>query len=164
MSGSVSFTIEKTFDRLAEVTEALSKLANISVLVGVPEEKGGRESGDAMNNPTLAYIHENGSDRAHIPPRKFMEPGVEKAKDVVTKHLKDASKAAWQGDAGGMTRSNNKAGQEAANSIRAIFAPGNNDWKPVTAARQRAKGKSKTTTLVDTGQLRKSITYVVKEG
>ncbi len=163
MSGRVSFTIEKTFDRLAEVTSALSKLAETSVLVGVPEEKGGRKSGEAMNNAALAYIHENGSDRAHIPPRKFMKPGVENAKEAVTKQLKAAAKAAWRGDVGGVDRNCNKAGQEAANSIRAMFTPGNNDWKPVTAATQRAKGKDKTTTLVDTGQLRKSITYVVKE-
>ena len=117
-----------------------------------------------MNNPTLAYIHENGSDRAHIPARKFMEPGVEKAKEAVTKHLKEASKAAWGGDISGMTRSSNKAGQEAANSIRGMFDPSNNKWEPVKKATQRAKGEDKTTTLVDTGQLRKSIAYVVEEG
>ena len=164
MLGRVTFTIEKTFDRLAEVTRALSKLAQTSVLVGIPEGKGGRESGEAMNNATLAYIHENGSDRAHIPARKFMEPGVEKAKEAVTKHLKEASKAAWGGDISGMTRSSNKAGQEAANSIRGMFDPSNNKWEPVKKATQRAKGEDKTTTLVDTGQLRKSITCVVEEG
>ena len=160
---SSSFKIEKVFDRAGDVMNALGKLATTSALVGIPESKTSRDKGEAVNNATLAYIHENGSDRAHLPPRPFLKPGVEKAKGTIDSHLKAASKAASDGDSNSIDREFNKAGQIAVNSIRGMFMPGNNSWPEVKPATQRAKGEEKTTTLVESGQMRKAITYIVQE-
>ena len=159
---SSSFRIDKLMDHAGDVLNALGKLATTVTLVGVPEDKTGRDNGEAINNATLGYIHENGSDRAHIPARPFLKPGVEKAKGDIDSHLRAASKAASNGDINNMDREFNKVGQVAVNSIRGMFMPGNNNWPAVKPATQKAKGEEKTTTLVDTGQLRKAITHVVE--
>lgn len=160
---SSSFKIETLIDRTAEVLGAVAKLARTSALAGIPEDKAERTGDGTINNATMGYIHENGSDRTHIPRREFMKPGVAKVREKIDSHLKEASRAAWDGDEGGMLRGFNKAGQVAVNSIRGMFDPSNNNWQPVTPATKLAKGEAKTTTLVDTGQLRKSITHVVEE-
>lgn len=160
MSSSFQFKLEKIADNFAAVAQSLDKLHKTGALVGVPEDNTGRTDEGPINNATLAYIHENGSDRAKIPARPFLHPGVEKAKREIAQHLSGAAKAASNGDESGMSRGFNKAGQVAVNSARGVFVQ--NGWQPVKPATQKRKGGKKTRPLIDTGQLRKSITYVVE--
>lgn len=165
MSGKFEFKIEKLTDQTGKIAKALGSHSQSGVLVGIPEAETGRtdggESKGPINNATLAYIHENGSERANIPPRRFMLPGINKVKAEIARHLSSAGAAAIEGDEGAVDREFNKAGQTAVNSIRGMFV--DNDWKKVSEKTQKRKGEDKTQTLIDTGQLRKSITYVVEK-
>ena len=152
--------VSVVLDKTAALGKAVRALTRSAVLVGVPEDKGPRKDGE-MNNATLAHIHNFGSPLANIPARPFLAPGIKSAQEGIVAGLKEAGKAALDGNAGGVHRGLNKAGLQGQNGVRAQFA--DNDWpalKPETIAR---KGKGKDKPLIDTGQLRKSITYVVRE-
>ncbi len=160
MKASVTATVQN----LSALHKAMRKLEKTVVEVGVPEEKTERkneaERKEAeMNNATLAYIHEHGSPDANIPARPFLTPGIKKAQPQIVKFLKEAGQAALAGKESGVTTAYNKAGLTAQNSVRAVFT--DNDWPQVSDARQKEKGEGKTNPLIETGQLRKSITYVV---
>lgn len=143
-----------------------------------------------INNARLGYIHEFGSPRANIPARPFLIPGVEKAKDNVLVPLKKAAELTMAADSKGADQALQVVGLIAQASARneistAAFVP----LKPETIAnrfrsrdtKSMRKGEIKYLELVDggmspgdaqavtgikalinTGQLRNSITFVVR--
>ncbi len=173
MKASMSATIKD----LSAIHHAMKTLEKTVVEVGVPEDKDERkneaERKEApMNNATLAYIHEFGSPDANIPARPFLTPGIKKAQPQIVKFLKEAGQAAVAGKEAGVTTAYNKAGLTAQNSVRAVFT--DNDWPELADSTKKSKGvktvtnkdgttteTGKTNPLIETGQLRKSITYVV---
>ena len=168
--------LEVTRDKLKEVLAALEGLDMNRVLVGVPEEKGartGRTEGRSINNAALAYIHEKGSDAAGIPPRPFLVPGIERAKDQIAADLREgASVTLAEMKPGAVEKALNKAGQHAVKSVQEVFT--DNEWKQLKRSRPKKRRthikKAKNTTglivenpLIDTGALRRSISYVVRK-
>ena len=160
------------------------------VLVGVPQAKTARPD-DPINNATLAYIHDNGAPASNVPARPFMRPGITRATPAIRAEFKIAASAVLTGNEGLVNASLNRAGLAAQNAIRAVITEGiPPPLKPETiAARKygrktasRRKGEKEymkqiaegatpaeaqasvgITPLVNTGQLRNSITYVVKK-
>lgn len=147
-------------DHIKELIATLEKLAKVgSIFVGVPEDKAARKSSE-MNNATLAAIHELGSPAAHIPARPFLKIGIEKVqKECVNILGAGAAKALTNFDAGDLVKAQDKAGLVAQNSVRGVFTSG--ELKPLAKSTLKKKG-NKTTPLIDTGSLRKSISYVVR--
>lgn len=84
-------------DNTAKVLAAIQKLASQEVLVGFPAEESGRDGGE-LNNAQIGYIHEYGSPAANIPARPFLESGVNDRRDVITRRLQTAAKAALDGN------------------------------------------------------------------
>ena len=168
---------------LSKLLGNVNKLArNNEVLVGVPRDESARQTNE-MNNATLAYIHDKGSPAANIPARPFMDPGIKDVQDKIAKQLAQGAKGLLvQNDASVINTSLNRAGLIAQNSIKRVI---NNGIAPALAlstlqararrGRKGAKteiasreaGNEATLTnakpLVDTGQLRNSITYVVNK-
>jgi len=153
-------------DNFDKLLNNLSKLKEKAVFVGVPSDTSeNREDSGFINNATLAYINQNGSPAQNIPARPFMTIGMNNAKQPVINSLKRSAQNATSiknmesieiglGLAGTIAESSIKA---AINSnIQPALAPA------TIAARQRA-GKTRTNTLVDTGALRNSIKYVIRE-
>jgi len=133
------------------------------VLVGVPAEYGARKDEGAMNNATLAYIHDNGSPAANIPARPFMQPGIEAGRERISKLLEQGARAAMYGNAGSVEQALQKAGLVAQANIRAAINSGLPPaLAPSTLAARKARGRTGEKPLVDTGQLRNSINYVVR--
>ncbi|MGE4191792.1 MAG: hypothetical protein AB7E51_00235 [Pseudodesulfovibrio sp.] len=166
-------------DGMPALGKALRALTMQSVLVGIPAGPPRDESG--VTNAQIGYIHENGSPKRNIPARPFLEPGIRKAHDAVVRQLRDAAQAALNGNAAGVNSSLERAGIVAENTVRAMFA--DNDWeplaestlnrRPVLARDDEGKpikyGKSRqergaTNPLVDSSQLRKAVTHVVRKG
>ena len=155
---------------------------NSDVLVGVPAEKAQRkEENQPMNNATLAYIHDNGSPAANIPARPFMRPGIYAAQDKITGALRAGAVQALDGKTAAVERSLNIAGLTAQSSIRGVInegiAPPLADSTLEARARRGSKsakhelnarsqgmtlGNAGAKPLIDTGQLRNSINYVVR--
>lgn len=175
---------EVKLDNVAQVAGAIETLAKTKVMVGIPAKKGLR-SGGPISNAALGYIHEFGAPEANIPPRPFLLPTVKaKQKGLIVPALNKAGKAALTGDLGGIERILSILGQEVSDAVRTRivdFIPP--PLKPGTligrarrlASYQNASKKRRktlrekalqadATPLIDTGQLLKSITWVLRKG
>ena len=154
--------VQTLVDNSAELFKGIAALMANEVLVGVPEEKTDRNDG-AISNAALAYIHNFGSPTQNIPPRPFLEPGITDAKDRITEQFRKAADVALDGDAKGVLKNMNAAGLVASTAVkmkiqRGPFIP----LKPGTLAARRRRGHIGTRPLIETGQLRNAITYVVR--
>lgn len=183
----------KSKSLLGAVRGALQKITQKDVLVGIPAEKATREKSKDINNAELLYIHthgvrtpamrqemqqnmdkgmtyskahqlyikEHGSPALSILPRPVLEPSIKANKDAIGKYLKAAGKAALKGDTLGLDANLNRAGMRAQNAARGWFEDPRNNWPPNSPKTIKAKGSDKP--LIDTGEMRKAITYVVRD-
>lgn len=173
-------------DRLAEVVKSINALTGKDVLVGIPDtmtERKPDEEADhgPMTNATLGYIHEFGSPAANIPARPFLIPGVKDGRKQYENRLKKAAQLALDGNTSGVEAQLSMAGQEARDAVKAkINSGGFEPLADATLRRRAAKGRKGAAAelasrragnapgtdlakpLIDTGQLRNSITYVVR--
>lgn len=173
------------FDKLADVVKGLAALTKDRVLVGIPESNTDRKDEDEhgpMNNATLGYIHEFGSPAANIPARPHLIPGVEDAQDKIAARLKKAGQFAMDGKKDKVRGELEKAGMIARDSVKSMITDG--DLEPLTESTLRARARrgrkgaiaelasraagnapdnTNARPLVDTGQYRNSITYVVRK-
>lgn len=179
-------------DLTPEVKKMLDDLAKTQVLVGVPEGSDNDRPEDITNaellyvhthgvrqkemreemNPKVEsgeltyskafqmYLHTHGSPLWHSPPRPVIEPALEKKKEVVAKQLRKVAETALDGQ--DPEAELQKAGMLGQNIARAWFTDPANGWAPNSPVTEESKGSDKP--LIDTGELRKSITYVVDKG
>jgi hypothetical protein len=159
-----------------KVIASLKKLASLQVMVGIPATRAPRND-IGITNAALGYIHEFGSPARNIPARPFLMPGVLDAKAAIAARLQSAAKAAMDGNDAAMLVQLKSAGQEAVTSVQNKITEGPFEpLAPSTIAHrmgklqnttaltpaQRAQGFADIKPLIDTGQLRASITYVVR--
>jgi len=166
-----------------KLLEDIKRIAEVGIYVGIPEEKNIREDGK-MNNATLLYIHTHGSEKRNLPPRPLIEPALEANDDKIAADLAEVSRLLLDGNYKGALKMMHTTGKDALNMITDFYDdPSQNQWPRNQDATVRAKIKKKYKSkkkrkeameeyraggevdqvLVDTGALRKSITYVVGE-
>jgi hypothetical protein len=166
-----------------KLLEDIKRIAEVGIYVGIPEEKNIREDGK-MNNATLLYIHTNGSEKRNLPPRPLIEPALEANDDKIAADLAEVSRLLLDGNYNAAKKMMHTTGKDALNMITDFYDdPSQNQWPRNQDATVRAKVKKKYKSkkkrkeameeyraggevdqvLVDTGALRKSITYVVGE-
>ena len=178
-------------DDVAKVLKSIQELVGKDVLIGVPEKDDQRQDGSPMTNAALAYIHETGSPAANIPARPFLVPGVEEAEDRVTPQMKKAAQAALSGNSSGVETALNRAGLIAQSSVRnkintGAFVPlspdtirnrkysrGTNSRRAAEEAYlaaikngdspEAAQSAAGIQPLINTGQLRNAIEYVIRK-
>lgn len=152
-------------DNFPAIMAQIAQLHAGTVLVGIPADETERGQGDPITNAALGYIHEHGAPAANIPARPWLIPGVKNAQDKIAQRLGAAMRAALLQNAATRDRQLHAAGMIAANAAKAMInsniAPALSD---ATLAARRARGVTRENTLVDTGQLRNAVTYVVREG
>lgn len=171
-------------DGLRDVLKGINDLTKQRVLVGIPGETAERDQDEygPMNNATLGYIHDNGSPAANIPARPFLKEGIEEGEEAIAAQLKKAAQAALDGDDGRMEKRLHAAGLEAQAAVKEKLNSG--PFEPLADSTLRAragrgrKGAAEELAsraagnapnadnarpLVDTGQLRNSITYVIRK-
>ena len=170
-----------------QLARNLAKATKTEVLVGIPRDKAARSDGP-ISNADIAYIQEHGAPSRNIPPRPFMEPGINRSLDKVRQIMAAGAAAVVNGDS--LRPYAEKVGITCQHNIRGVFT--DNNWKPLSprtilarARRtvQKRKGyedksehqqqtmlakelarRADDRPLIDTGALRQSITYVVTEG
>lgn len=152
-------------DRLDEVLKSIAGLVKQEVLVGVPDSTAGRkDDGEPISNAEIGYIQETGSPANNIPARPHLVPGVQDARPKFEPQLQRGVEAALDGDLEQVQRRLNMAGIAAQNSVRAKV---NSNIAPQlaesTLEARRRRGVTRENTLVDTGQYRNSITYVIRK-
>lgn len=181
------------FNHLRELRKQLKALAKKEVLVGIPAENSTREHSSEINNAELLYIqshgvrsasmrkemqgnldsgmkyskaHElylqsHGSPMYHVPPRPVLEPAIASQKETIGKLIGAASKNALEGKPAQCEANLNKAGMVAVSATRGWFENPANGWPPNAPYTIKKKGSSQP--LIDTGEMRKAITYVVRD-
>lgn len=152
-------------DRSGEIKKAIEALKRKEVLVGIPQAESSRE-GEGITNAELLFIHTNGSPIRNIPPRPVIEPAIEDDKAVISKLMGNATKHALNGEETAAMKELEKAGLEAQSASQDWFDNPKNGWPPNSPSVMAAKIKKGSTDpkpLIDTGELRKSITYVVRD-
>ncbi len=158
-----------TSDFTQNFNDMISRFKNDSVLVGIPEEKTTRKDSDPINNATLLAINNFGSPANSIPARPVMKVGIRNAQDAIAEQFKLCAKNVLTQGPAALTKYYERAGMIAANSIKKAINDQDFDGAPGPAestlkARKyiRKGGFKGTKSLVVTGQLRNSITYVLK--
>lgn len=178
--------------KVGVLTAALRGLAQKEVYVGIPAENATRKEAGDINNAELLYIHthgvrkkemrdamekdmakgmkyskahalylrEHGSPMLSVPPRPVLQPAIEANKDVIGKQISLASKAALQGKPAECEENLHKAGMVAASAAKGWFENPENGWPPNSPKTIKRKGSDQP--LIDTGEMRKAITYVVR--
>lgn len=161
------FEVNVLTDKFKTVERALQTLLDYEIYVGIPEDRSARESAEinrAVTNAQLLFIHTNGSPINRIPPRPVIEPAIEANKEKIAIFMERAAQDVLDGDIQQAEVDMQKAGMAGQNAARAWFVDERNGWPPNserTAARKRAKGSTDPRPLIDTGEMRKSITYFV---
>jgi hypothetical protein len=145
----------------AEVRKALDAIAKMEVLVGIPQEKDSRR-GQKIGNAALLFIFSNGSPLRNIPPRPVIQPAIEAEgnKQAIAEELQQAASAHFEKDPTKAIRFLKRAGTTGANVSKAWFTDARNGWAPNHPATIRRKKSS--VPGIDTGAMRRSITWVVR--
>ncbi|GED34029.1 hypothetical protein P9G84_22380 [Brevibacillus centrosporus] len=184
--------VTSRIDKTNDLKKIVDSLAKKQVYVGIPEGSDRPEAqGEPITNAQLLYAHtlgirqkemrdemnpkvesgkmpyskayqmwiqSHGSPLWKSPPRPVLEPAIEHNKDVIAKQLRKVSEVALDG--GDPEPELNKAGLLGQNAARGWFTDPANGWPPNSPITEERKGSDKP--LIDTGDLRKAITYVVK--
>ena len=148
--------------------KAMKFMKDNSVYVGIPQKEASRKE-EGVTNAELLFIHTNGSPKNNIPARPVIEPAIKNDRERLNTMMKKASKFAFEGNKQEAIRQLKLVGMRGQNVSRAWFVNPDNGWasnSPGVYRRKLAKGSTDPKPLIDTGELRKSITYVVvtKEG
>ena len=178
-SGSVDFS------------ENVRRLLRLKLMVGIPASEGERkpDPGEktAPNSATIGYVQEFGDDEKHIPARPFLVPGIRSIQTEIVEQLRQAGENAFDRDFSKVKARFDRAGIVAADAVRSKitdgpFAPLSQRTIEARAARGRKGAKQYlklqaqgtpdwalqsadlVKPLIDTGQLRRSVTYIIKDG
>lgn len=161
------FEVNVLSDHFRDVERALKTLLDYEIYVGIPEDRIARETAELdrrVTNAQLLFIHTNGSPINKIPPRPVIEPAIEANRDKIACFMQASAKNVLDNDIQQAEINMQKAGMAGQNASRAWFLDARNNWppnSPRTAARKIAKGSTDPRPLIDTGEMRKSITYFV---
>lgn len=171
------------------ILASLHRLVQNEVLVGIPEEKGVRYADTTavqktalkkssakgkkpnllggidpnITNAEIGYIQNFGSPEMNIPAREFMYSGIRSVQAKINQYLGQAGKAALAGKQAVSDRALHAAGITAMNGVRNKIQSGPfQELAPATLAARRRRGRTGEKPLLDTAQLRNSVTYVVR--
>lgn len=153
-----------------ELFQRVLALDSAKVHVGVLAEKGGnaQHAGSKMTLVELAAVHEFGSSDGHIPERSFIRSTLYvRSADELARKVEAAAKLVVSGKLDANKALNllgTFAASEIKNTITQNEADGYGEYGYPPNADSTIKAKGSSVPLIDTGQLKNSITYaVVKE-
>lgn len=139
----------------------LEEMKVTSVNVGLPSEKvGGKVYGDGMTIISVGAKHEFGEGK--IPQRSFLRvPFIIKKKEVNNAIMKQYEAVITKGVS--VNNGLDRIGVVASNISKGAFtSKGFGQWPDIKEATKKAKGSSQV--LIDTGVLRSSITWELRNG
>lgn len=155
----ISFNLDGLEDIRRKLGDEL--VARVGILGSDVARKGDDDTD--LTNSEIGVIQEFGSETANIPPRSFLRMPVETHAREIMKSMDSPAvrKAVESGDAVTVFKI---LGIAAESFVKQAFSSGGfGKWAPNTPATVDRKGSSKP--LIDTGELRRSITSdVVKKG
>ncbi|KER02821.1 hypothetical protein LGZ99_17205 [Photorhabdus temperata] len=158
-------------DNAAAILESLKKLSGMDVLVGIPAKNATREEGETLNNAEIGYLQSTGAEvelngqTVTLPPRPFLDVGIEDSREVTTAHLKAAAELALEGKQDAAIRELEKAGQIARDAAKKVIGDGDrlHPLSEKTIQNRRDQGIPGDKPLYAHGYLLRSINYVVRD-
>lgn len=175
--------LKVTKDGLEQIKARVFDMTTQEVLVGFPEDTTERKNDElptAVTNATLAYIHDNGAPEQNIPARPFMIPGINDAKARVADKMGQMARAVVAGrdvvergfiQVGTLVQTairkkiNEGVPPPLADAtLRARAARGRKGAQAELDARAQGlpAGTALAKPLVDTGQLRNAVNWVIR--
>ncbi len=163
MAKSVTLKI----DRWAGFQKSIKSLTANRVLVGIPDANADRKPDPKdpvpITSAGIGWIMEHGAPEKNIPARPFLNPGIAGAKDKITDRLQKTAMKAIDGDVTATKTGLAGVGLIAQRSVQeritdGPFAP----LAPATLADRVRRGRTGEKPLIDTGQLRRAVTYVIR--
>lgn len=159
-----------TADNADSILESLRQLSGMDVLVGIPEGNAAREDGQ-LNNAEIGYLQSTGATVeidgvvVTLPPRPFLDMGIEDTSERTTAHLKAAAELALDGNTAGAERELERAGIIASDGAKSVISTGDRliALSDTTLEKRRAAGIPGEKPLWAHGYLLRSITYVVRK-
>lgn len=188
LNGFTNVTVTK--DLTDDIIKSLNDLSNKTVCIGIPDStehekselsnaqilylntNGVRDTeminamqhnldnGMAYSKAHELYIHEHGSALYRIPPRPVLEPSIEANKEQIAELMKEAVDTAMEGN--NISPSLERVGMQGQNIAREWFTNPDNNWPANAESTIKAKGSENP--LINTTEMRKSISYVIKDG
>lgn len=179
-------------DRTKILMTRLKEISRKEVLVGITQESSSRP-GEDINSAELLYVHTHGSPARGIPARPVIEPAIraDGNRELITGLMAEGAKSLFDAQPAHAERMLNLAGQAGEDAARGWFTDPRNGWPPnapATVQRKLDKMRGKqgkaaqeafeagadsyefqgqtfglNTPLVDTGEMRKAITHVVRD-
>lgn len=153
-------------DKFNRLMKAIDEMLHNEVYVGIADDTTEREADKmGITNAELLFIHTNGSPVNNIPPRPVIEPAISNDKERLADMMKKASQLFMAGMDEEAIKQLQRVGMRGQNVSRQWFVDEKNGWPPNSPAVREAKirkGSTDPKPLIDTGELRKSITYFVK--
>lgn len=178
---AANLRVKRNGPDLPTIAKRLKQLADLQVLVGVPSDESARDDESGLTNAALAYIHDQGMPEQGIPQREFMRPGIDSIQPEITRRLKQMAKAAVTDEGDSMANQATALGLRAklaiqnkinegippplaAATLRMRAAKGRKGAKAELEARRQGEAPSVANAkpLIDSGQLRNSINYVLR--
>jgi len=152
---------------LGLIAKGVLALTKSQLLIGIPAEGSDRrpEKGEPPppSNAVIAYRLETGDPEKNLPARPFLVPGVESIAAEAGARLRKAGKdALFGGGAAAVDKAFHAIGLIAQNAVRNRITEG--PFAPLskrTLAERKARGRTGEKPLLDTGQLRNSVTYTI---
>jgi hypothetical protein len=182
MNPNVSIT--KSGPGAQQLRDRLESLGKSDVLVGIPQaatergdkllsratklKPGKRQtrlvtlSESEVTNAQILYIHTHGSPARNIPARPVIEPAIaaDGNREQISGELAEAAKAHLEGSPEHTDLHLRRAGMAGRNASVNWFTDARNNWAPNRPSTIRRKKSDRP--LIDTGALRRSLTYVVR--
>lgn len=161
--------VVKVLDRHEQLEKAMKYMLSRHVLVGVPAGQSFREPDvdekeAPANNAEIAFWQDQGTPT--IPQREFMRPGAESVMPAIRKEMTATAHGvltAENPNIGMVDVGLHRVGLTAESGIKRKIT--NGPFLPLaeyTIFRRLERGRTGTKPLMDTGQLRRAITYVVE--
>ena len=176
--------LKTVIDNVDDVIRNITDLSQQRLLVGIPDTEAGRTNGPA-SNAVIGYAMEFGMPDKNVPARPFLTPTVKAMQAEITTTFRRIGQRAIDNDAQGAIRLMKALGLQVSDKVRARITAGippplaqstiEGRLRRTQAGRSMLKGMRKKNTdvakwgannltpLIDTGQLRRSITYVIRK-
>lgn len=184
--GGLKPFLKITRDSLEDLRDSVKVLVENEVLVGFPEDTTTRKDDPEdreITNAALGYIHNTGMPEQNIPAREFMESGIRDGQDKITAQLARTAKITLTKRSPVATQQGlERVGLTAQAALRRKINEGIPPPLADATLRERARrgrkgakielqrrgdGEAPSTQfakpLIDTGQLRNAINYVIRK-
>lgn len=190
---SLKVTIDRVKDVLASINTLTKHQVLVGIPDEKAERKPDPDEPHPLNNAEIGFLMETGVPERNIPARPFLVPGVKDNDEKIAKRYRAAAQKALDGDKAAVEKAHAAVGLETASAVRkkitdGPFAPLSEATLRARAARgrkgatrelkRRAEGGAadalnddgalisnvNAKPLIDTGALRRSVTYVIRDG